>query len=107
MDVREGRNANLAERVILHLCEYSVAQLRNRLCQDAGDNLRGDQAEDRGGDRHGGVMRQPVYQPAVQVRDNAIRQLGEDEADQREDNAPFEVRPAFGPEIGQKRPQWA
>src|SRR4029077_13514139 len=103
--VRKGRNADLAKRVKLHLCEYSVTQLRYTRYEDARDGLRDDQAANDGDDGQGGVVTEPVDQPAVQVRNSGVRELGENQANQREHHPSPEIRPALRPEIRKKSPQ--
>ena len=109
MDMGEGRDADLAQRVILYLGEDTVAQLGEGLHQDARRRVGADEAE---GQRHCRRRnRRPceaVGDPAENDGGNGRRQNGKCEADQRNNDPELEVGPAFGPQIRQqhiKRPE--
>ncbi len=105
VDVREGGDTDLAQRVILHLGEHAVAQLRDGRGEDARHDLRGDQSGHGGKDRQRRIVVEPVDQPAVEERNGGVRDLGEDQTDQRKHDPPFELRLTRGPEIGHQRPE--
>ena len=107
VNMREGRDADLAQGVILHLGENAVAQLRQRLHQDARDDLARDQAAMTSRSTiMCGIVVETVDQPSRSDRAaNSVRRLGEDQTDDANDHPQPQVRPALRPEIGHQHPE--
>jgi predicted Rossmann-fold nucleotide-binding protein len=93
VDMGEGRDADFAQRVILHLCENAVAQLREGLHQDARQHIADDQAEDCA---MTAMFARRASRSVIQpnMTGDTVASNRERETDERDDHAQLEIRAA-------------